>query len=76
MSTICDTKYSMQIYCFAADVTSMTVDNSPDQRGVLIPGALALCCEMSNPNNRENDIEEIIDCVVRYQTSSLHHAAC
>ena len=64
MSTICETKHSIQIYCFAADIESRTVDNSPDQRGMRIPGALALRCEMSNPNNRADDVEAIMDCVI------------
>ena len=64
MATIRETWHSLQIYCFAAPVTSVAVDGSPDQRGMWIPGALPLRCEMSNPNNREYDIEEIMDCVI------------
>ena len=64
MATICQTKHSIQTYCFAADIETQTVDRSPDQRGMRIPDALALRCEMSNPRNRAYDIEEIIDCVI------------
>ena len=54
MATIRDTWHSLQIYCFAAPVTSMAVDGSPDQKGMWIPGALPLRCERCPTPTIEN----------------------
>ena len=61
MKVISGTKHSIQIYCFAADIESSRVNNSPGQGGLRVPGALVFRCEMFNANTRARHIESFIE---------------
>jgi hypothetical protein len=63
MPTILETMPSIQIYCFRADPTAVTVEGNRG-RGMHIPGAILFRCEMSNQYARLLDMQMLRPCVI------------
>ena len=63
MSVINETKHSIQIYCFKDYPHNQQVKNGGEW-GISIPDALVFRCEMSNPNTRPKDMQELLPYVL------------
>jgi len=58
-----ETKYSIQVYCFAKTPTRVQVEHGGEW-GMFIPGTKAFRCEMSNPDARLADMQALKPCLV------------